>query len=175
MKRWQRRFDVPITLPDGNKLITLRDAATYIAELPKVELQCPEWQAAMVALLLIAETDGPTTFARIGIMRALSRQESEVNWLASQEAGEKISDRQIILRSVRAIFAAAGTRIKIPMLIEVTAPDGRREYWAARVPLRDAIETVRKMIPADHSVEPSFRRPPSTLKLRLGEVRRIHL
>jgi hypothetical protein len=31
------------------------------------------WQAAMQALLLVAEQDGPTMFARIGMMRALRR------------------------------------------------------------------------------------------------------
>ena len=33
----------------------------------------PEWQAVMEALILVAEQGGPTTFARIGIMRALNR------------------------------------------------------------------------------------------------------
>jgi len=32
-----------------------------------------EWQAAMQALLLVAEHDGPTMFARIGVMKALNR------------------------------------------------------------------------------------------------------
>jgi hypothetical protein len=32
-----------------------------------------EWQTAMQALLLVAEQDGPTMFARIGVMRALHR------------------------------------------------------------------------------------------------------
>jgi hypothetical protein len=32
-----------------------------------------EWQAAMEALLLVAEHDGPTMFSRIGFMRALNR------------------------------------------------------------------------------------------------------
>jgi hypothetical protein len=37
-----------------------------------------EWQAAMEALLLVAEHDGPTMFARIGIMRALNRRVERV-------------------------------------------------------------------------------------------------
>jgi monoamine oxidase len=41
--------------------------------LPKAEHDADEWQAAMQALLLVAEQDGPTMFARIGIMRALNR------------------------------------------------------------------------------------------------------
>jgi hypothetical protein len=34
--------------------------------------------AAMDALLLVAEHDGPTMFARIGVMRALNRREAKV-------------------------------------------------------------------------------------------------
>ena len=49
------------------------DAALYITKLPKVEHDAEEWQAAMQALLLVAEQDGPTMFARIGVMRALNR------------------------------------------------------------------------------------------------------
>ncbi len=39
----------------------------------KAEHEAPEWQAAMEALILIAERGGPTMFARIGVMRALTR------------------------------------------------------------------------------------------------------
>jgi hypothetical protein len=49
------------------------DAALYITKLPKAEHDAAEWQAAMEALLLVAEHDGPTMFARIGMMRALNR------------------------------------------------------------------------------------------------------
>jgi hypothetical protein len=60
-------------LPNGKKLVTLRDAALYITKLPKAEHDAKEWQAAMEALLLVAESGGPTMFARIGVMRALNR------------------------------------------------------------------------------------------------------
>ena len=59
--------------PNGRKLPTLRDAALYITKLPKVEHDTEQWQAAMEALILVAERGGPTMFARIGIMRALNR------------------------------------------------------------------------------------------------------
>jgi hypothetical protein len=36
-------------------LVTLRDAAQYITKLPKAEHDADEWQAAMEALLLVAE------------------------------------------------------------------------------------------------------------------------
>ncbi len=65
-------------IPNGRKLLTLRDAALYITKLPKAEHDAPEWQAAMQALLLVAEHDGPTMLARIGVMRALNRHVQRV-------------------------------------------------------------------------------------------------
>jgi hypothetical protein len=38
----------------------------------------PEWQTAMEALILVATRDGPTMFARIGIMRALNQHVERV-------------------------------------------------------------------------------------------------
>jgi hypothetical protein len=38
----------------------------------------PEWQAAIESLMLVAEHDGPTMFARIGVMRALNRHVERV-------------------------------------------------------------------------------------------------
>jgi hypothetical protein len=72
---WGNSFFDPIMLPDGRKLVTLRDAARYITALPKAEHDADEWQAATEVLLLVAEHDGPTMFARIGVMRALRRHE----------------------------------------------------------------------------------------------------
>jgi hypothetical protein len=60
---WDQRFFDPIMLPSGRKLATLRDAALYITKVPKAEHDAEEWQAAMQALLLVAEYDGPTIFA----------------------------------------------------------------------------------------------------------------
>ena len=71
---WQRDFDDPIQLPDGRTLVTLHDAATYITELSKKEAAEPEWQAAIGALMLVADRGGPTMFARIG-MRRLNRHQ----------------------------------------------------------------------------------------------------
>ena len=70
---WKRRFDDPIVLPDGHRLVTLQDAGTYITKLPKAEHDTEEWQAAMECLILVAEKNGPTMMARIGMMRALNR------------------------------------------------------------------------------------------------------
>ena len=72
---WSREFDDPIVLPEGEKLRTLRDAATYVTGLPKKEAALPEWQAAIEALTLVADRGGPT---RIGVMRALNRDAERV-------------------------------------------------------------------------------------------------
>jgi hypothetical protein len=69
---WDQRFFDPIELPGRKKLVTVRDAALYITKPPKAEHDAEEWLAAMEALLLVAEHDGPTMFARIGVMRALN-------------------------------------------------------------------------------------------------------
>ena len=81
---WQQPFEDPVALPKGRRLLTLRDAAEYITKLLKAEHDAPEWQAAMEALLLVAELGGPTMFARIGVMRALNRAAT-----APSASGEK--------------------------------------------------------------------------------------
>jgi hypothetical protein len=53
-------------------LVTLRDAVEYITELPKAEHDAEEWQAAIQALLLVAEHDGPLMFDRVDVMRAIT-------------------------------------------------------------------------------------------------------
>jgi hypothetical protein len=75
---WARQFDESIPLPKGKPLVTLRDAATYITKLPKAEHDAAEWQAATEALILVAESNGPTMFARIGVMLALNRHVERV-------------------------------------------------------------------------------------------------
>jgi hypothetical protein len=70
---WSRKFDEPISLPDGRVLVFLRDAANYITALTRKEAETPEWQAAIEALILVADLNGPTMFARIGVMKALNR------------------------------------------------------------------------------------------------------
>jgi hypothetical protein len=70
---WKRRFDDPFPLPRGRQLVTLEDAAEYIQKLPAAEQHLEEWQAAVEALLLVVELNGPTMMARIGVMRALNR------------------------------------------------------------------------------------------------------
>jgi hypothetical protein len=65
-------FD-PIESPNGRKLITLRDAANYIVNLPKADQELPEWQAAAEVVMLIGERGGDPMMAHIGMLRALNR------------------------------------------------------------------------------------------------------
>jgi hypothetical protein len=69
---WAREFDDPIALPDGGRLVTLLDAGNYIIGLPESVHTAAEWQAAMEALILVADLGGPTMFAHIGVMKALN-------------------------------------------------------------------------------------------------------
>jgi hypothetical protein len=64
-------------LPDGKKLVTLRDAADYIMKLPKAESDLPEWQAA-IEVLLLCSRGGDPMLARIGVMKALNRHVERV-------------------------------------------------------------------------------------------------
>jgi len=43
---WSRAFHVPIPLPDGRMLRTLRDAGEYMQALPRAKLKQPEWEIA---------------------------------------------------------------------------------------------------------------------------------
>jgi hypothetical protein len=69
--KWSREFDDPLVLADGRKLVTLRDAATYITKLPKAEQDLDIWQ---IAVERAAETGGAwLMLARIGVLKALHR------------------------------------------------------------------------------------------------------
>ena len=78
MADWSRAFDDPIPLPSGRQIVTLKHAANYIQKLPKAEQHLEEWQAAVEALLLVVELNGPTMMARIGVLRALNRHVERV-------------------------------------------------------------------------------------------------
>jgi hypothetical protein len=70
---WSARFDAPIALREGGKLITLQQAADYIIKLPQDEQEQECWQIAVENLLNAAELGGGwLMFARIGVMRALN-------------------------------------------------------------------------------------------------------
>jgi hypothetical protein len=69
---WSRRFDAPIILPDGRKLVTLRDAAEYVLSLPEETQAERPWQFAAECLRNAAEREVAWMwFARPSMMRAL--------------------------------------------------------------------------------------------------------
>jgi hypothetical protein len=55
---WSRKFDDPILLPRGRRLVTLQDSGNFITKLPKAEHEAAEWQAAMEAMILAATFGG---------------------------------------------------------------------------------------------------------------------
>jgi hypothetical protein len=59
----------PIELPSGRKLVTLKDAETYISGLPKKESALPEWQTA-IEVLMLCSRGGDPMMADIGFMKA---------------------------------------------------------------------------------------------------------
>jgi hypothetical protein len=71
MTNGRRKFDEPIPLPDGRKLVTLLDAGRFIEGLPKKIHDWPGWQTATALLLSAVEEGGPVMFANIALMRAL--------------------------------------------------------------------------------------------------------
>ena len=69
---WSRACYVPIHLPDGRVLRTLRGAGEYIQELPRAIHQRPEWQIAAEMLLEAVEGKGPLMFAEIPMRKAVN-------------------------------------------------------------------------------------------------------
>ena len=70
---WSTRFDEPIPIAGGGKLMTLQHAADYIMKLPNELQHEPCWQTAVENLLNAAELGGGwLMFARIGMLRALN-------------------------------------------------------------------------------------------------------
>jgi hypothetical protein len=67
---WDRPFDQPVPLPGVAPARTLRDAASYVSKLPRVERDRQEWRLAIHMLIEAAEDRGPILFARMGMLRA---------------------------------------------------------------------------------------------------------
>ena len=64
--------------PADASLSRSRMPATTSPSFRRPSTLAPEWQAAMQALILVAESGGPTMLARIGVMRALNRHVERV-------------------------------------------------------------------------------------------------
>jgi hypothetical protein len=75
---WKRRFDEPIKLPNGRKLVALKGAIAWLAkEVPKPEHEMKQIQAAAHCVTEAAENGGPMQFVRIGMMQAINRHRPE--------------------------------------------------------------------------------------------------
>jgi hypothetical protein len=71
---WSRRLDEPVVLPNGKKLVTLKDAIAWLAkEVPPAEHGMKQVQAAAHCVTQAAENNGPMIFARIGMLQAINR------------------------------------------------------------------------------------------------------
>ena len=68
---WDTKFDDAIPLPEGGHLVTLRDAAGYIRQLPRSLLESERWQVAIKDLSRAAETPAWRFLARLALMKAL--------------------------------------------------------------------------------------------------------
>ena len=69
---WSRRFQDPITMPDGSVIRTIGQAAEYATSLPKKATNTEPWQRAARVLQEAAEHGGPFVFmARINFYRAV--------------------------------------------------------------------------------------------------------
>jgi len=67
---WSRAFHIPIPLPDGRVLRTLRDAGEYIQELAREAHERPEWQ--MAAQMVLEAVEGKSLmFAEAAIRKAV--------------------------------------------------------------------------------------------------------
>jgi hypothetical protein len=54
MTDWSRRFDDPITMPDGRIIRTIGDAAEYATSLPKKVGNTEPWQLAARFIVISA-------------------------------------------------------------------------------------------------------------------------
>jgi hypothetical protein len=68
---WSSPFEDPIPTK-GKPILTLKDAADYILQLPKREAESDHWQLALHCLIEAAEDREPLMHARIGMLRALN-------------------------------------------------------------------------------------------------------
>jgi hypothetical protein len=75
---WSTRFDDPIALRGGGRLVTLQQAADHVMALPEKVQREAHWQTAVENLIDAAETGGGwLMFARIAVVRALNADGKE--------------------------------------------------------------------------------------------------
>ena len=61
---WTRKFDEPIVLKDGRKLVSLDDARRLMLSLPESNRRAYHWQSAGELLQVAACRDGRFAFAQ---------------------------------------------------------------------------------------------------------------
>ena len=76
-------------------MATLRDAASYIMNLPAAEKRRTQWRAAAEAILMAAEDRGPLMHARIGNAQDVEPREATADAAAKAQGDEEISDREM--------------------------------------------------------------------------------
>ena len=71
---WSTRFAVPILLPGGEKLATLRQAIAHFGKvIPERDHEMPAVLNASELLTRAADDSGPVEFARIATLQAINR------------------------------------------------------------------------------------------------------
>jgi hypothetical protein len=74
---WDSSFPLPIELPDGVRLASLREAIVHLVNtVPSSERGTPVILTAAELITSAAERGGPIEFARIATLRALNRHVS---------------------------------------------------------------------------------------------------
>jgi hypothetical protein len=68
---WSRRFDKPISLPDGRQLLTLLDVGRYVDALPPRTYEREEWIAVMDVLLLVVDGHEPMSLLQVALTLAI--------------------------------------------------------------------------------------------------------
>jgi hypothetical protein len=121
---WSTEFDDPIVLPDGRQLLTPKDAADYIAALPKEISGLPKWQVAIEALMLCSR-DGPSKLARIAVLHALSR-----NVVIPFNRDAKIIQRK--LKTDQRVFPSK-RRLNLGVVREIRTSETLREPTARQI------------------------------------------
>jgi hypothetical protein len=95
---WDAPFDEPIELPNGKTARTLRQAAGYVTKLPKAEHEHKAWQTAMHCLIEAAEKRGPISFARMGMLQAIYKDDEPLFGPGKRVANEPHWGRRKLAR-----------------------------------------------------------------------------
>jgi hypothetical protein len=101
---WSARFDDPIQVPGRKPFRTLRDVAIFLMNMPPRERIQSHWLDAIEALIVVVEHNGPTMFARIGVMRALNRGKPAHSRTGTHSA--RVGFRKAAMKCLMAIVPA---------------------------------------------------------------------